>query len=274
MQSFLGRKVSTICKSRAGLRAESMYYQIEGTNVRLAGSMHLIPAGATVPQWTLDAYLWSDEVFIEANKDDMRTDGFLPPGQSSKTRVPPHLWKKIESCWPANHPLGVPGPQKLWLVAMVLALAGVSLSHGVENAVTERLKADARQIRYLETVGEFARLMDGVSDADYARAFALILDSSVDLRSQNLAKTYTAWISGQADAVAAVMRASPMAQFPAVRKAVFDARNAIWLPRIVELLGTRKRTVVYIGAGHLGGPAGLLALLGRAGHDVSPLLPG
>ena len=168
-----------------------MYYQIEGSNVRLAGSMHFVPAGATVPQWIMDAYQWSEDVLVEANRDHLPTDGFLPPGQSSETRVPSDLWKKIEACWPANHPLGAPGPQKLWLIAMILGLAGISLSHGVEHAITERLMADARPIGYLESVGEFAGLMDAVSDADYAKVFSLILDSSVDLRSQNIAKTYT-----------------------------------------------------------------------------------
>jgi len=251
-----------------------MYYKIEGSNVRLAGSMHFVPAGAMVPQWIMDAYQWSEDVFIEANKDDLRTDGFLPLGQSSETRVPPHLWKKIEARWPANLPLGAPGPQKLWLIAMVLGLAGVSLSRGVEHAITERLMADARPIRYLESVGEFARLMDAVPDADYAEAFSLILDSSVDLRSQNIAKTYTAWIGGQPDVVAAVMRASPMSRFPAVQKAVFDARNAMWLPRIVNLLDSPKRTVIFVGAGHLGGSAGLLALFSRAGYGATLLLNG
>src|SRR6266481_10175431 len=63
----------------------AMYYKIDGSNVRLAGSMHFVPAGAMVPQWIMDAYQWSEDVFIEANKDDLRTDGFLPLGQSSET---------------------------------------------------------------------------------------------------------------------------------------------------------------------------------------------
>jgi uncharacterized protein YbaP (TraB family) len=35
---------------------------------------------------------------------------------------------------------------------------------------------------------------------------------------------------------------------------------------------SEKRTVIYVGAGHLGGPEGLLALLERSGHPITPLL--
>jgi uncharacterized protein YbaP (TraB family) len=121
-------------------------------------------------------------------------------------------------------------------------------------------------------VGEFAQLLDGVPDSDYVRAFPVILNTAADVRAGRSAALYEAWIGGNAETVSAVMCTSPLSQFPAVRAAMFDARNALWLPRIIDIIGSRKRTVIYVGAGHMGGPKGLLNLLRESGHDVTSLL--
>jgi len=251
-----------------------MYYEILGTNVRLAGSMHFLPVGGTVPQWVVDAYGRSEDVYLEANQDDLPRHAFLPQGQSSEPKVTLDLWASIKSRWPADHPYGAPGPLKLWFIAVVLALSGVRLSYGVENLIRERAKADSRTLKYLEGVGEFAQLMDVVPEADYAQAFPLILGKSAEVRARYVTDAYKAWVSGHMDALTAAMQASPLTQFPTLRSAIFDARNNLWLPRIINMLGTKRRTVIFIGAGHLGSPNGLLALLSRAGHDVSLLLTG
>jgi uncharacterized protein len=249
-----------------------MYFEIQGTNLRLAGSMHVVPAGGTVPQWVVDAYDWSEDLYLEADAADLPRHAFLPNGQSSESKLTPALWAAVKARWPANHSYGAVGPQKPWFIAMVLALSGISLSYGVEPLINQRAKDDARTIKYLESVGEFAELLDSISDADYQRSIPLMLNNPDAARAANIADTYKAWLSGQAEAVTAAMQASPMNQFPAIRAVVFDARNAIWLPRILEMVGSPKRTIVFVGAGHLGGANGLLDLLGRAGHKVTPLL--
>jgi len=247
-----------------------MYYQIEGTNVRLAGSMHFVPEGATVPQWVFDAYRWSEEVYFESNKDDLPRHTLLPCGRSSEANVPADLWANMKAHWPAHMP--VLGPQKLWTIAIVLGTTGLRLTYGVEHEVTELTKTDSREIKYLETVDEFVQLQDAVPDSDYVSAFPIILNTPADVRARNITALYTAWMSGQAEAVSAVINTTPLAQFPRVKTAMFDARNALWLPRIIDIIRSGKRTVIYVGAGHVGGPNGLLSLLARSRHDVITLL--
>jgi uncharacterized protein YbaP (TraB family) len=114
--------------------------------------------------------------------------------------------------------------------------------------------------------------MDAVSDADYASALPLVLSRSADERNRDFANLYAAWLGGQAKAVWDVLSATPLAQFPSLRQAAFVSRNALWLPRIVDVMGSPKRIVMYVGAGHMGGPEGLLSLLARSGHEVTSLL--
>jgi uncharacterized protein YbaP (TraB family) len=233
--------------------------------------MHFVPAGGMVPQWVIEAYDWSEDIYFEANEGDLPRYALLPTGQSSESKLTPTLWADVKDRWPPNHPYGAVGPQKLWFIAIVLALSGIQLAYGVENLIKERARADSRAIKYLESVGEFAQLLDSIPDADYALAFPLILGNSGDARTRYITEAYKAWVSGNVEALTAAMQASPLTRFPSLRSAIFDARNNLWLPRIINMLGSKKRTVVFIGAGHLGSPTGLLALLSRAGHDVSPV---
>jgi len=60
-----------------------MYYEIDGTAVRLAGSMHLGPTTSpNLPDWVWGAYDWSEEVIFEADLATVRDHIFLQEGDS------------------------------------------------------------------------------------------------------------------------------------------------------------------------------------------------
>ena len=245
-----------------------MYYQIEGTNVRLAGSLHLVPMGATIPPWVESAYQWSEEIYMEHDTDTLPIHGFLAPGESAQTRMPTDLWAMLKNAWPANQaPLE---RQRFWLIMVVLAFTGVPVLLGVENLIRQRATADSRLVRHLETVEEFSQFMDGISDADCQHGLRLTLDSPADTRSRNLSDMYAAWVTNKVGAIAALVQSSPIAQTPAAMHALYEARNALWLPRITALFGSQKRILILVGAGHLGvGGGGLLGMLNDAGHATT-----
>jgi uncharacterized protein YbaP (TraB family) len=70
----------------------------------------------------------------------------------------------------------------------------------------------------------------------------------------------------------AAMERSPLARLREVWEVIFDQRNLLWLPRIIETLRSDKRTLILVGAGHLGGPGGVLALLRDAGLEFQALV--
>jgi len=87
-----------------------------------------------------------------------------------------------------------------------------------------------------------------------------------------LAAMFEAWISGEPERVTTILQDSPLMLFPDIKRVVFDERNQAWMSKIKAAINQSRRTVIFVGAGHLGGDAGLLALLTRAGHSVTPLL--
>jgi uncharacterized protein YbaP (TraB family) len=153
-----------------------------------------------------------------------------------------------------------------------LGMLGVVLRPGVEPFVVAHARAEARVINYLETAIEFSRFMDMVSDAEYQKSFRLTLATDAPMRIKHSRDLYAAWIGGRVDAVMAVLERSPLAQLLEVQDVVFHQRHLLWLPRIIDTLRCDKRTLILVGAGHLGGPTGVLALLRDAGVEYQLLL--
>lgn len=49
-----------------------------------------------------------------------------------------------------------------------------------------------------------------------------------------------------------------------------DKRNKNWIPQIIEFI-SQKRTFIAVGAGHLGGPNGVIRLLEKEGYTLIPV---
>src|SRR5437016_3750604 len=113
-----------------------MYFQVLQSNVRLAGTMHLVPAGQPLPNWVGDGYEWSKELYLEHDAADGARYARLPDGQSMEQRLPPELWTQIQATWPAK--LGPLTTQRPWLIGAAIALAGIPLEAGVEPTITAR----------------------------------------------------------------------------------------------------------------------------------------
>lgn len=240
-----------------------MYFRVLGSSVRLAGTMHLVPAGRPLPKWVDDGYQWSKGLYLEHDIAGGTRYTHLPDGQSMEQRLSPQLWAQVKAAWPTK--LGPLTTQRPWLIGAAIALAGIPLAAGVEPTIIARAQADSRDLRYLETLAEFSAVADEVPDSSWAEALTWLLRNR-DVPAQRLRDLYRAWIAGDVERVHGLM---PMfSQFPAIQGALFESRNKLWMPRILGLLRQSEPTLILVGAGHLSGPAGLLALLRQAGHSA------
>lgn len=91
------------------------------------------------------------------------------------------------------------------------------------------------------------------------------------------------WLEGDAESVYAqtVEEMKIDDDFASFATRLLDDRNVAWLPVIQNALKNEATTVVMVGAAHMGGPKGLLALLRAEGYnpvqlsrDGSPLVEG
>jgi uncharacterized protein YbaP (TraB family) len=247
-----------------------MYYEIIGTQVRLAGSLHRLPiASPDLPQWIWRAYEWSEELIFEADATDALKYFFAADGPSLKSKLPSATWDALLRVWPPATVANL-HTMKPWGVLLTLSHLAIASKVGVEPLLTGRAKQDGKPIRYVETMSEFARLADGVPDSVYAPLIAKVV-GNLPQAARTMLEVHDAWRSGRIENVEAVLPRTILAESPLVKTVVMDLRNANWLPAILAALRTDKKTLIAVGALHLPQPTGLLALLAIAGYELCPL---
>lgn len=243
-----------------------MYFRIGASRVHIAGTMHWVPPGRPLADWVLPAYQLSNAVYLEHEKapEEERFTHFAD-GQSMEHRLPQPIWAYIKAAWPSTAPPLT--SQRPLVIAKTIVSATVA--PGVEPTLIARAQADSRRLLYLETFEESEALLEGVSDSCWADYFVSLFRSLGEVPAQ-FEHMYQLWIAGDAHATGLI---STYSHVPQLRHAMFVARNRLWLPRILNLLTSPAPTLVLVGAGHLGGPDGLLALLNHAGHTTTKAKP-
>ena len=76
---------------------------------------------------------------------------------------------------------------------------------------------------------------------------------------------YKAWYDNDQATFDSTYAVIPLMKIPELRVAILDHRNETWALYIVQLLPAAQNILVVVGAGHLGGERGLLALLKERG---------
>jgi len=143
----------------------------------------------------------------------------------------------------------------------------------VEEALVERVQAERQrrgvpmEIVGLERIEQQMALVKSVPETDAMEELvAMVKDfSSTKAKMRDLARLYT---SEHLDSIQLLLGELP----GSMAKALLVERNAAWLPAMEEHI-RRKATLFAVGAAHLPGEQGLLALLRRRGFVVEPVLP-
>ena len=81
---------------------------------------------------------------------------------------------------------------------------------------------------------------------------------------------FDAWRRGDADLLTRKTRES-FSNFPFMAERLLDARNRNWIPKIENYLRSGQVYFVVVGAAHMGGSSGLLALLRQGGCKIEQL---
>jgi uncharacterized protein len=83
-------------------------------------------------------------------------------------------------------------------------------------------------------------------------------------------KMLSAWRRGDADELAR-LDAETERDLPSFAERLIVDRNRNWLPKIERYIRERRSYFVVAGAGHMGGPNGLLAMLRSRGYRIEEL---
>jgi uncharacterized protein YbaP (TraB family) len=196
-----------------------------------------------------------------------------PKGDSLKNHVDPRTYNYLKRVFTLeNVPEEKFAHLRPWALIIVLwspALHGLSQELGIEGYLERRARANAKPVTGLESFHEHMGILSGLSDR---QAEAVILMTFIPQTGGESRSTYEleAWRRGDADALERLERTS-FGDFPAFADRIVDARNRNWIPKIERALHSGHTYFVVVGAAHMGGRNGLLALLRDRGYRIEQL---
>lgn len=267
--------------------ADGTVWALRGASstIYLAGSVHLLRADdAELPPALLSAYADAEALVMEVDMDDLdpmaaarftQQYALFTGDAGLRTTLGEVLWTRASA---AGDRLGIPlqalDRLEPWAVALLLSVTeltqtGLDPQFGVEEQLKRRAGRDGKPITGLETIEYQLGLFDALDMAAQARFLDLSLRAAADVQSE-LATLTRAWREGRVAELERVLL-QEYATFPELYEALIYRRNRAWIPRLRALTEGSVDTLVVVGAMHLIGERGVIALLRGAGLDPQPL---
>jgi uncharacterized protein len=252
------------------------------SHVYLGGTIHLLSKeDYPLPQAFDRAYSQSAKVVFEIDIEQAKTPQFaqklllgnMYAGDDDLTKhLKPETVKKLEAFLQGKN-MTLDALKKMKPGFLTIMLATVEMQRigmvesGVDQFYCDKASADGKRKGALETIDEqlafISRLGEGMEDE-------LILHSieEMDQIEEMMGRMKRAWRKGDLNALAEVALADWKDEFPAVYQEIMVDRNNNWMPQIKKLFETRESEFVLVGALHLAGEDGLLAMLKKEGYQV------
>lgn len=250
--------------------------------VYLVGSVHLLTKDFYPLSPALDAaYKDSDLLVEEVDMAEMLAPtaqmallsrGLLPGDQSLEKVLTPTTYallnKRLGSL---GAPIEALRRMKPWMIALTIEAmewqkAGFDASLGLDKHFYDQASSDGKAVQGLETVeyqiSRFDEMPMELQDHLLAETI-----KGIDTEQANLAKLMTSWRDGDAPSVERIVLKDLQSE-PQLYQRLLVERNRNWLPKLDALFSRKGHAFVVVGAAHLVGPDGLLALLKSKGYTV------
>lgn len=270
-----------LATAQAASALPAMWQSRDG-RLTVFGTIHALPpAPAAGPDWlapaTRAALAKSDRLVVEV---DMPADpaalagvvaqlGVLPAPVPLASRLPVAAQAQLPAALAAaGVPDGALDRLETWLAAITLVQAqvmkaGLDPAAGVDRVLIARARAAGKRLVGLETVeGQFA-LFDGLPEAEQRRLLADAVAGQGDMAAEVKALA-AAWMAGDVLRIRRQFDTSRLS--PELERRLFTARNRAWANWARAALANRRaRPFMAVGAAHLPGRGGLIALLNARG---------
>jgi uncharacterized protein YbaP (TraB family) len=257
----------------------------KGGTIYLMGSIHMMSASFYPLNPALEAAFKDSDLLVEevdlAEMLDptaqlaILSRGMLPSSQSLDKLISPATLALVKK---ATGDLGsAAGPLmqfKPWMLAialqgMELAKAGFDPSLGLDQHFYTEAKEAGKAVQGLETVDYQISRFDQMTMEQQDHLLAETL-KELETETATVGKLGEAWKVGDVAAIERIALAD-LKSDPQMYQRLLVDRNKNWLPKIEALFARRGHALVVVGAAHLVGPDGLLAMLKAKGYTVEQL---
>ena len=253
--------------------------------IYLVGSVHLLtkdayPLHPNLEKAYKDSDLLVEEVDIAemtgaGSQLSMLTRGMQPSSKPLDTVLSAStmalLSKKAQE---VGLPLEALKQFKPWMIALTIEAmewqkAGFDQELGLDKHFYNQAQADGKTVQGLETIEyQISRFDEMPMELqDHLLAEAL---KSIDTEQASRARLIEAWRTGDSATVEGIVL-KDLQKEPQLYQRLLVERNKNWLPKLDALFARKGRAMVVVGAAHLVGPDGLLAMFKAKGYKVEQL---
>ncbi|MDE3165900.1 MAG: TraB/GumN family protein [Acidobacteriota bacterium] len=246
----------------------------------LLGSIHLGSKDMyPLPKEIEDAFAQSSVLLVEADirHVDMAkaqaaifAKGMYPEEDSLWNHISPGTREKVEQfCDRYQFPSMMLGRLKPWVAAITISTvpmmkAGLDPSLGIDMYFLN--KADGKRIVEIESTDWQIDLLSGFSPELQEKLLAASADEGLDMQD-TVKRLQDAWISGDAGKLEAITEESTRTP-PEITRAVLQDRNPHMADAAETCLKGKQQAFLVVGAAHMLGKDGIVALLEKRGYKV------
>lgn len=245
----------------------------------LYGTIHALPDGVVWQRGAVSDVIEAAD-FLVLEVADLQDSGAIQQSFADMARSPglPPLASRVDPSQravlvglAAGTPYSLEELRRIetWGAALILAQeirTGADPANGVDRAL-QRLFAGRRIEEFEGAERQFA-IFDALAESDQRSILSAVLDDAA--MKERKPDTVALWLSGELEALEAETARGMLAD-PEVADALLVRRNLDWAGKTVEYLDQPPLPLVAVGAAHLAGPNGLVALLQARGFSLRRL---
>lgn len=251
----------------------------------LAGTIHLLAASDYPLPFVFDkAYEASDSLIFETDLGQQETQAFQQAmlatlfyrdGNTLDKVLGAKAWQAFvdwceQNSLPAEQFLTMkPGLAAITVSLTELMKLGIN-QEGVDSFYYKKGLADKKPFVGLETIEEQLGFLAGMG-GEHPDKLILQTIEEVEQIPTLFPAVKAAWRSGDAKGLNDLMVKDMKRDYPEVYQSLLLDRNQVWLGKITEAIKTPEVEFILVGAAHLVGEEGLLALLKAQGYILTPV---
>jgi uncharacterized protein YbaP (TraB family) len=274
----------SLAAEKAPARGKDFLWKVTspGATAYLLGSVHVLNSTAYRSDTDFENAFHQAEIVVfetdlaqldsEGVQQMLLSRGSYPKGESLRKSIPEKVYSRVEK---AAGALGLP-PEALnrfrpWFCAMTLAnlklaALGFNPEKGVDRYFYQKARSSGKKILGLETPSDQIDIFADMSPETQEKFLEQSLDDLESAQSQ-VEKILAAWKTGDTGKVETILLKG-LREDPGLYQQLVVQRNQRWMKTLDQLLGGHQNFMVVVGAAHLVGSDGLVALLRTRGFKV------
>ena len=285
MMRFLSLCCLLLLSAATGLRAQesSLLWKISGKE--LSEPSYIFD---TIHQICAEDYFWTDtmqkyfhraqQLCLELDLDDplmmikVSQHSMNTGKKTLKDYFTPKEYERLTAYVKKHNGQSMELYNRMKPIWLVLTLSNGDLGCDAATAYEIHLMDSAKKYEMpvlgLETVDEQMAALSSIPEEKIKPYILDIIDGRTEQNTELFQLMVRTYLKQDVESLYRIIESENDAMLSMDK--LLDNRNKRWISRIADI-GKDKSTFFAVGAGHLGGPGGVLALLRSAGYTVEPL---